>query len=322
VLVATLAALSAAACFAVAAALQHRSAGLVADAPGGTNLAGFVSMTLRQRLWIIGTVADVFGFAFHALALREGPLTLVQPLLVTGVVFAFPLRQALEHRPPSRRELAWAAALAAGLTLFLAIATPADGTTSAPDPIPTAIAATITGGIILGCWLAGRRMEGKIAAVTLGGAAGLAFAAVAGLLKELADTFARGLGPLFTTWPVYALMAVGAVGLLLNQLAYQAAPLRISLPVITTVDPIASLIIGVAVFDEHFRTSVPALFGEGIGLALILVAAVALSRSGTDQTAHAGGPTAGKSRSRPIRPPGHERNTQPHDFTTLLPVRP
>jgi drug/metabolite transporter (DMT)-like permease len=306
VLIATLAALCAAACFAVAAAFQHRGAGLVSDASAVVGLGGFVSMTLRNRLWIIGTVADIVGFALHAVALREGPLTLVQPLLVTGVVFALPLRGALEHRRPRRPELLWATVLAAGLALFLAVASPADGTVSPADPIPTIIAAVAIGVTILACWLAGRRMDGKVAAITLGAAAGLAFAAVAGLLKELADTFARGLGPLFTSWPVYGLIVVGVVGLLLNQLAYQAAPLRVSLPVITTVDPIAGLVIGVAVFDEHFRTSVPALLGEGVGLALIVMAAVALSRSGSDQPAPALPAAAGEPAPGPIQPPGHE----------------
>jgi hypothetical protein len=81
-LVATLAALSAAALFAVATALQHRSAGLVADS--GTGLVGFMVKTLRDPLWIMGTVAGDGGLVLHALALRDGPLTLVQPLLVTS----------------------------------------------------------------------------------------------------------------------------------------------------------------------------------------------------------------------------------------------
>jgi len=35
--------------------------------------------------------ASSAGFALHAPALRDDPLTLVQPLLVIGVVFALPL---------------------------------------------------------------------------------------------------------------------------------------------------------------------------------------------------------------------------------------
>jgi hypothetical protein len=114
----------------------------------------------------------------------------------------------------------------------------------------------------------------------LGAATGLSFAAVAGLLKEEMGALNRGMGALVTAWPFYALVGVGALGLLINQLAYQAGPLSSSLPAIMTVDPIVSLVIGVAVFDEHFRNGPAALLGEAVGLALVVIAAGGLTRSG------------------------------------------
>jgi lysylphosphatidylglycerol synthetase-like protein (DUF2156 family) len=283
-LVATFAALSAAALFAVATALQHRSAGLVTGAgPLPTRgLSRFVYQTVRHPLWIVGSVADLGGLGLHALALRDGPLTLVQPLLVTGVVFALPLRQLIEGLRPRRDELRWAVMLAVGLVLFLAISTPAKGAAQGADPIPSVVCVVAIGLGIFGCAIAGRRSTGATAALALGLAAGLAFAATAGLLKEVMDTLNRGVGVLFVTWPLYALVAVGAIGLLLNQLAFQAGPLRFSLPAITTIDPIVSLIIGVAVFDEKYRNGAPYLLGETIGLALIVAAAVGLTRSDPD----------------------------------------
>jgi hypothetical protein len=280
-LVATLAALGAAALFAVAAALQHRSAGLVTDADTvqTAEVAGFVSKTLRHPLWIAGSIADIGGFGLHALALRDGPLTLVQPLLVTGVLFALPLRQFLERRRPRRQEVGWAAALTLGLAAFLTISTPANGAAQAADPTPTVISVAAIGLATLVCSLVGRRTTGSRAAVTLGVAAGLAFAGTAGLLKETMDILNRGVGAVFASWPLYALLVVGGIGLLLNQLAYQAGPLRFSLPAVTTVDPIVSLVIGLAVFDEKFRNGPPYLVGEAIGLALIIAAAVGLTRS-------------------------------------------
>jgi hypothetical protein len=286
-LVAILAAVSAAALFAVGTALQHRSAGLVSagqvTAAGGdrsAGLPGFVARTLRHPLWLAGSLSSLAGLGLHALALRDGPLTLVQPLLVTGVIFALPLRQLLEHRRPGRAELGWAAALALGLVLFLTVSTPADGVSRAADPIPAVICVTAIGLAVLGCCAVGRRGTGATAAVALGTAAGLAFAATAGLLKETINVSGRGTGALLTTWPCYALAVAGALGLLLSQLAYRAAPLRVSLPAITTVNPIVSLVIGVAVFDERFRSGAPYLLGELLGLVLIAAAAVGLTRSG------------------------------------------
>jgi hypothetical protein len=288
---AILAAVSAAALFAVAAALQHRSAGLVTA--GGHGQAGFVPGTLRHPLWIAGSLASLAGFGLHALALRDGPLTLVQPLLVTGVIFALPLRQILERRRPRYAELGWAAALALGLAVFIVVSTPAAGASQAADLRPAVICLAVIALSIPGCCVAGRHARGSLAAAALGTAAGLAFAATAGLLKETVDVVSRDAGALVTTWPGYALIVVGGIGLVLNQLAYQAGPLRASLPAITTVNPIVSLVIGVAVFDERFRSGAPYLAGEVLGLALVAVAAVGLTRSGPGE---ARGAVAGEAR--------------------------
>ncbi|MGP8206571.1 MAG: DMT family transporter [Acidimicrobiales bacterium] len=280
-LLATLLALAAAAFFGVSTALQHRSAGLVTEAQAKRDerLVGFISGTLRHPLWIAGTIADIGGLALHAFALREGPLTLVQPLLVSSAVFALVLRQLLEHRWPRRNELAWAGALAVGLVLFLTVATPAGGVAQPADPLPTIAVGGLIGLGVLGFFLAGRRSTGRAAAALLGTATGLAYAAVAGLLKEDMGTINRGLGALVTSWPFYTLVAVGALGFLVNQLAYYAGPLSSSLPAIMTVDPVVSLVIGVAVFDEQFRSAPVALLGEAAGLALVLIAAGGLTRS-------------------------------------------
>ena len=280
-LTATLAALFAAALIAVSAALQHRSAGLVteADTVRTARLGGFISGTLRHPMWIVGSAAGIAGFALHALALRDGPLTLVQPLLVSSAVFALALRQLIERRRPRRSELGWAFSLAVGLVLFLAIATPADGVTKPADALPTLVLGALIGFGLLGFFVAGRRATGSAAAALLGTATGLSFAAKAGLLKQVMGTLNRGPGAVVTAWPLYVFIAVWLCSLLLSQLAYQAGPLHSSLPAIMTVDPVVSLVIGVAIFDEQFRNSPADLVGEAFGLALVVAAAIGLTRS-------------------------------------------
>jgi hypothetical protein len=204
---------------------------------------------------------------------------LVQPLLVSSAVFALALRQLLEHRWPRRDQLAWAGTLAVGLVMFLAVSTPAGGVAQPADSRPAIVVGGLIGLGVLGFFLAGRRSTGRAAAALLGTAAGLSYAAVAGLLKQDMGTLDRGLGALVTSWPFYALIGVGALGLLVNQLAYQAGPLSSSLPAIMTVGPVVSLVIGVVVFDEQFRTGPAALLGAAVCLALVLVAAGGLTRS-------------------------------------------
>jgi hypothetical protein len=277
---AVVAALFAAALFAVSSALQHRSATDIPKVGSWRvrDLARFAGHTVRHVGWLVGTLADLIGLALHAVALNQGPLTLVQPLLVTGLVFALPLRRWIDHRRPSVWELAWAAALSLGLATFLVVATPVSTTNAAADRIPTEVAvAAVALGIAGFAWL-GRRAAGNRAARWLGFATGVTFAASAALIKTTTDTLTRHPLSVLTSWPLYGLIVVGGLGLLLNQMAFQAGPLRISLPAMTASDPLLSVVIGVAVFDEHLRTGVAPVAAELLSMAVVVLAAVALSR--------------------------------------------
>jgi hypothetical protein len=281
---ATVVALLAAATYALATALLHRSAQLVGSAGrAGSGVGRFVSSNVRHPVWILGMVTEGVGFALHALALHAGPITLVQPLLVSGLVFALPVRQLLDRRRPEMAELAWAAVLAVGLVVLLLAATPGEGPSSAPDRIPTILASIFVAVGMIGSAVAGLRWSGRRAAAVLGFGAGLGFAAVAGLLKAVTGEASHHGFALFAEWPVYALVPAGVGGLLLNQLAFRVAPLRHSLPTMSTVDPLVSLLIGVAVFDEPFRRSPPAVAGELLGLLLVVAPIVALTRREPDR---------------------------------------
>jgi hypothetical protein len=208
--------------------------------------------------------------------------------MVTEVVFALLFRELLESRWPGAKELMWASLLCVGLALFLVSATPAEGPTSAPDTMPTLVAAvTIAAGMGVAAF-AGRSAKGSSAAAVLAAGAGLGFAGVAGLLKEVTIELGHGVATVVTSWPVYGLAAAGAGGMLLTQLAYRAAPLRASLPTMSTIDTMASLAIGVAVFDEPFRRAPLALSGELAGLLAVVAGLVCLS--------------PGLRRHRPLRP--------------------
>ena len=287
---ASVTALVAAATYAVATALLHRSAGLVGATTGraGAGVGRFVAGNVRHPLWVAGMLAEAVGFGLHALALHAGPITLVQPLLVTGLVFALPVRQLIERRRPEPAEIAWAALLAAGLATFLLSATPREGPANVPDALPALVASVLTGTGMLASGVIGLRARGRRAAAVLGFGAGLGFAAVAGLLKAVTDRLGAG-GGLLTYWPLYALVPAGLGGLLLNQIAFRTAPLRHSLPTLSTVDPIVSVIIGAVVFDEPFRHSPPALGVELVGLVAIIVPIVALTRRYPEGSARPGG---------------------------------
>lgn len=268
-----------AALYALASALQHRSTADVrlVDRAGYRSLIRFAHRTVRHHNWLLGTAASVTAVTLHAIALHAAPLVLVQPVMVSGVVFALPLRSRLDRTRIARSEMAWAALLAAALAGFLVVAIPAAPTRPPTDPVPAVIVAVLVGACAVACLWAGRGARGARPALLLGTAAGLAFAGSAALIKATTDVLGQG-HDLLTSWPLYALVLVGLTGLFINQLAFQAGPLRWSLPAISTVDPITSLIIGIVVYDERLRSGMVALSLELLLLAVVIGATIALAK--------------------------------------------
>ena len=67
------------------------------------------------------------------------------------------------------------------------------------------------------------------------------------------------------------------MGLLLNQLSFQAGPLTASLPAITVVNPLLAVLLGVIVYDENLRHTPWAITTEAGFLVLFTAAAFALT---------------------------------------------
>jgi hypothetical protein len=251
------AALAAAVAFAVSATLAHRSAGEVPDAQGlgPRQLLSFVRATLAHPYWLGGIALSTVGLGLHAFALHAGALAVVQPLPVLGVLFALPLQRRLNRERIRRSELLWALALVAGLAGFLVVATAGVASThEAADRGPAIVAGLLALGAAAVCVLVARGRQSATAAALLGVATGIAFAGTATLIKACTNLLAHSPMALLTSWPLYTLLAVGAVGLLLNQLSFQAGPLSASLPAITVVNPLLAVLLGVTVYDETFAT--------------------------------------------------------------------
>ena len=105
-MIAVLLALAAAAVFGTATALQHRAASGVtrAEVAEGRLLARL----LQRPSWLLGIVLSGVAFVLHVAALHAGPLSLVQPIVVTTTVFAVFIRSALERTRPDLAEVVWA----------------------------------------------------------------------------------------------------------------------------------------------------------------------------------------------------------------------
>ena len=116
--IALLAALVGAAGISTGTVLQQR-AGQEIDEPGSTR--ELLARVLRRRRWWAGQAVIAVGFGSYAYALHVGPIALVQPVLVTGLVFGTIASAALAGRRLDRRLLRASVVCVLGLAAFLVI---------------------------------------------------------------------------------------------------------------------------------------------------------------------------------------------------------
>lgn len=273
--VAVTAALLAALTFAVAAVLQQAAASSV---PETKSLRPSLFLSLfRRPLWLAGAVLDVASYIIQGVALAFGPLVLVMPLASTDLLFALPLMAWRHGQRLTRAEVAGAVCTAGGMAAFLVALPSTDGTglPGLADWVPVLIAIVA---IVLGLLAVGIRLSGKMRTGFYAAAAGLLLALLDALTKSAADLFHDdGLAAL-GHWEPYALIVVGGAGLLLVQSSYQAGSLAVSLPVLDTVEPVGSVVMGAVVFGEPLATGW-ALAGQVVAGALAIAGIVILSRS-------------------------------------------
>jgi len=242
---------------------------------------------VRRPLWLSGIAAMVVGQVLGAVALREGQLTLVEPLMATNVLFALPLAAAWWRRRLGRREWVGAVLVVAGLAVFVVAAHPGR-LRHTLVPLTGWVAA---GAAILAVGLAatvvGKRLPPVREATLLGLGAGALFGLQDALTQRTMELH-LSLSAL-TAWPPYALLAVAIGGLVLAQSAYQAAPLTASLPAISTVEPITGICLGAGLFSEGLRLGPAPMAVEVAGVVTMMAGLLLLTRS---RVVAAGAPVA------------------------------
>lgn len=292
---APIAALAGAFCFALAAVLQHHEA-------AGATTVGVANPRLlwqlaRRPLWLAGIGATGLGAGLHLFALSEAPLTLIQPLGVTGLVFAVPLAAAMHRRRVHLGELAAAVGVLAGLGSLIAALPGGQGTGQVgPRPIAgfLAVSAALTVAAIVGARVA----MGRGRSLILAFGAGTAFGATSALARLLLQTDGQlGIVP----GPRLLLAGAGIVllaplGFLLTQSAYRAGGVALALATVTVVDPLVAAATGILLLHEPFPSTPAQTFAAGAGALLITVGIVVLARSSTcaPGRSEAGSSTAGR----------------------------
>ncbi|TCK20502.1 DMT family transporter [Pseudonocardia endophytica] len=273
-LVAVPAAVLGAAGFGLATAAQQRATKeVVATRTLSPRL--FTRLIVRP-LWVLSLFATVVALALQLVALTFGPITIVQPLLVTGVVFAAGFSALMARRTPDPPILFAALCCAGGLAVFLLLARPLPAADEEDADliggVPLAIVLAV---VVLVCLAYAAAVEHHSRVLALALATGVLYGVTAGLMKVVTGQLRTGWDEPFRHPVLYVVCVVGPIGFLLSQNTFQQGRLvSPAVAVITSVDPVVAVFIGIWWLGERLE-STPALLAGECAAAMAVIAAIA-----------------------------------------------
>jgi len=248
-------ALLAAVCFALAATLWQKAAlgmsGVSVRHPKS------LLVLLTRWVWLLGLAAQIAGVALQAAALDRGRVSIIQPLLVTTVIWALPLGYFLTHQTVGRREMSGAAIIVVGLGLFASFGDPASGVDNAPgsDWVSSIVVIVTACAALL---VFANRGSLSTRAAMLGTIAGMLYGLSATLMKPVVENLhTEGLGDVMAGWQFWVWAAAGIVGFLFQQLSLSTGRLVPSVATVSAANPVVSVLLGALVLQETLDRNPP-----------------------------------------------------------------
>ena len=269
-------ALLAAVSFALAATLWQKAAlGL-----SGVSLRQprSVLVLLTRWVWLLGLAAQLVGVVLQAAALDRGRVSIIQPLLVTTVIWSLPLGYFLTQQVIGGRELAGAAIIVAGLALFALFGDPAAGVNNAPG-VDWVASILVIGAACVALLLFANRGSVSLKAALLGTVAGLLYGLSATLMKPVVENLhTEGLGEVLAEWEFWVWAAAGIIGFVFQQLSLSTGRLVPSVAAVSVANPVVSVMLGALVLQERLAKDPPWHAVVAVGaLCLALLGSVVIS---------------------------------------------
>jgi drug/metabolite transporter (DMT)-like permease len=271
-------ALGAAAAFAVANVEQMRAARR-ADAPEGVSAKLLVRL-VRDPQWLIGFAASVGGYALQATALFLAPVVLVQPLIVTELLFALPLAAAVAGRRLNLREWIGALVVAGGISSFLVVGNPS-GDANHASVSTTLEMALVAGLVVIALVVFAETLHSKpmARASGLALAASICFGMLSVMTKIVGHQFQHEKLAALLHFQPYLLAVAALTGLLLAQTAFRIAPLSVSLPLIDIGEPLVASLLAVIALHEKLDIGAGTAAGVAVSAAAVAVGVALLDSS-------------------------------------------
>ncbi|MFG2682486.1 hypothetical protein [Streptomyces sp. NPDC048392] len=275
-LVAVVLSLVSACAYAAAAVAQER---LASRGPGGG-----APRLLASGAWWWTVALNASAALLHVVALKYGPLTVVQPLGALTLVAAVPLGARLAGRRVSAVEWRGTGLTLSGLgALLLAASGPApDDALSVPEALTVSGATAALIGML--------SRPGTRPGLRHATASGIASGVASALTQTVTVAVTDRSGPLLSARVIGVAVLVAAFaagGLLLSQTAYRGG-LGAPLAVVTLANPLAAAVIGLSLLGERLRGGAGGVLLALTGAALAAWGVLQLSRATPPRPERAG----------------------------------
>jgi drug/metabolite transporter (DMT)-like permease len=167
---------------------------------------------LTQWVWLLGLAAQTVGVALQAAALDRGRVSIIQPLLVSTVIWTLPLGYFLTHQTVGRREVVGAAIIVVGLAVFASFGDPAAGVDNAPGSDWVA-SILVIGSACAALLVFANRGSLSTRAALLGAVAGMLYGLSATLMKPVVENVhVEAIGDVIASWEFWVWATAGIVG--------------------------------------------------------------------------------------------------------------
>jgi drug/metabolite transporter (DMT)-like permease len=277
VVVAVVFSVAAGACFAAANLVQQWASR--SREPGALSPRLLLAL-VRSRTWLIGFGLVAASYGLQSVALSFGPLSMVQAIMVSEILFAAPVSARLHHERVEHRLVLGAAAVAAGLPLALAATSPQRGDPAASDRAWLLTIAAVGAVAAIGIVARGL-LHGVARASALAFSGAVVMGSQSALLAVSLVHLREGAVAVLASWQTYALILASLLGGWLIQGAYREGPLAASLPLLDAGEPTVAVLIGVLLFGERLQTGPVRLPLTILGIVLVLVGIVLVDSSPT-----------------------------------------
>jgi hypothetical protein len=237
-----------------------------------------------MRTWWLGIAVMAVGQTLAAWALQLGAVTVVEPILITCLLFAFVIGAVGVRHRLRWREVAGTCLVAAALAVFLVVADPHADMGQPPLTGSIILAGSLVAATAAALAVAGKasvfglddKSEATVVAVAAGVLYGLQDAATRGAIDAVDDGGARAL--LTTPW-AFIVLAAAVPAVILSQSAFRLARLDCSLPPMATAQPIAGAALGVGLLNDRISLGVLNVALELACLVVMLVGVLLIGRS-------------------------------------------